>query len=55
MPRDTHTQLATRRVVVTTGDAIVVNLRQAGSRAPIFADRRDGGGPRLRVVRADCD
>ncbi|HET6664774.1 MAG TPA: hypothetical protein VFG94_10970, partial [Acidimicrobiales bacterium] len=45
--------LVPNAIVVTTGDAIVVNLRRSGTRAPIFPDRRGGGGPDLRVVRTD--
>jgi hypothetical protein len=45
--------LVPNAIVVSTGDAIVVNLRRSGSRAPIFPDHRDAGGPRLRVIRAD--
>jgi hypothetical protein len=43
--------LVPNAIVVTTGDAIVVNLRRAGSRAPIFPDPRGAAGPHLRVVR----
>jgi hypothetical protein len=43
--------LVPNAIVVTTGDAIVVNLRRSGVRAPIFPDPRDAGGPHLRVVR----
>src|SRR5262245_9481604 len=39
-------------IVVTTGDAIVVNLRRSGRRPGIFPERRGGGGPYLRMVRA---
>jgi len=45
--------LVPNAIVVSTGDAIVVNLRRSGSRALIFPDHRDVGGPRLRVIRAD--
>jgi hypothetical protein len=45
--------LVPNAIVVSTGDAIVVNLRRSGSRAPIFPDHRDAAGPRLRVIRAD--
>lgn len=41
-------------IVVTTSDAIVVNLCRPGPRAPIFPDRGIGG-PHLRVVRASGD
>jgi hypothetical protein len=45
--------LVPNAIVVTTGDAIVVNLRRSGLRPPIFPDSsRGGGGPALRVVRA---
>ena len=47
--------LVPNAIVVTTGDAIVVNLRRSGSRPGIFPERRGGGGPSLRVVRADDD
>jgi hypothetical protein len=45
--------LVPNAIVVSTGDAIVVNLRRTGSRAPIFPDHRDAAGPSLRVIRAD--
>jgi hypothetical protein len=45
--------LVPNAIVVSTGDAIVVNLRRSGSRAPIFPEARDAAGPRLRVIRAD--
>jgi hypothetical protein len=45
--------LVPNAIVVSTGDAIVVNLRRSGSRTPIFPDHRDAAGPRLRVIRAD--
>jgi hypothetical protein len=45
--------LVPNAIVVSTGDAIVVNLRRSGSRAPIFPDHRDAAGRRLRVIRAD--
>jgi hypothetical protein len=47
--------LVPNAIVVTTGDAIVVNLRRSGSRARIFPERRGDGGPYLRVVRSDDD
>jgi hypothetical protein len=47
--------LVPNAIVVTTGDAIVVNLRRSGSRAPIFPERREGVDPRLRVVRGYGD
>jgi hypothetical protein len=43
--------LVPNAIVVTTGDAIVVNLRRSGFRAPIFPDPQGAGGPHLRVVR----
>jgi hypothetical protein len=41
-------------IVVTTGDAIMVNLCRPGPRTPIFPDRSEGG-PQLRIVRASGD
>jgi hypothetical protein len=45
--------LVPNAIVVTTGDAIVVNLRRSGPRTPIFPDHREADGPHLRVVRAE--
>jgi hypothetical protein len=45
--------LVPNAIVVSTGDAIVVNLRRSGSRTPIFPDHREADGPHLRVVRAE--
>jgi hypothetical protein len=42
-------------IVVTTSDAIVVNLCRQGPRAPIFPDRGVDGGPHLHIVRASGD
>jgi hypothetical protein len=47
--------LVPNAIVVTTGDAIVVNLRRSGSRARIFPERRDGAASHLEVVRGDGD
>jgi hypothetical protein len=45
--------LVPNAIVVSTGDAIVVNLRRPGSRAPIFPDHREAAGPQLRLIRSD--
>jgi hypothetical protein len=47
--------LVPNAIVVTTGDAIVVNLRRSGPRVPIFPDHWGAGGSHLRVVRANRD
>jgi hypothetical protein len=47
--------LVPNAIVVTTGDAIVVNLRRSGRRPGVFPERREGVDPRLRVVRGYGD
>jgi hypothetical protein len=47
--------LVPNAIVVTTGDAIVVNLRRSGSRPGIFPDRPPAGRPRLRAVSAGSE
>jgi hypothetical protein len=47
--------LVPNAIVVTTGDAIVVNLRRSGSRPGIFPDQPPAGRPRLRAVPASSE
>ncbi len=42
--------LVPNAIVVTTGDAIVVNLRRVGRRPPMFPEARGAGGRHLRPV-----